>query len=72
MNASRAQILAAVNATPHGVTTAVLAHKLGAAKYNVGSVLSKLAAYGEIRKSQTRHNGNRNLGFVWSPKVLAP
>jgi DNA-binding IclR family transcriptional regulator len=68
MNATREQILAAVNAAPRGATTAQLAHRLGAAKYNVGSILSKLAAYGHIRKLDPPPG---NVGFIWSPKAPA-
>jgi hypothetical protein len=69
MNATREQILAAVNAAPAGVTTAILARRLGATKYNVSGALSKLAAYGFIRKSDEFFQGNRNLGCVWLPKA---
>ncbi len=68
MNAPRAQILAAVEATPMGATTEQLAKRLGAAKYNVGSILSKLAAYGHIRKLDPPPG---NVGFIWSPKAPA-
>jgi DNA-binding IclR family transcriptional regulator len=65
MNATRAEILQAINNEPAGITSAALAQKLGAPAYNVSSVLSKLAAYGEIRKGPGTRN--RGSGYVWLP-----
>ena len=64
MNATRAEVLAAVNSSPHGVTTAELSERLGATAYNVGSVLSKLAAYGFIGKIES----GRCNGYLWLRK----
>ncbi len=68
MNATRAQILEAVNNEPHGITSAQLARKLGATAYNVSGILSKLAAYGLIVKGESLRQGRRNNGCLWKPK----
>ena len=69
MPVTRAQLLEAVQNEPHGVTTAILAERFGATRYNVSGALSKLAAYGYIRKSEVHRNGNRTIGCLWLPKA---
>ena len=71
MNATRAEVLAAVNIEPIGITTAELAHKMRSTSYNVGSILSKLAAYGFISKTEQPvrdATGHRN-GYIWKRRV---
>lgn len=70
MNPTRAQILAAVESAPQGVTTEMLSEKFNAARYSVSSGLSKLAAYGDIIKVPGAPTGHRNA-FLWRRKMAA-
>ena len=52
MQVSRAQVLAAINREPDGISSADLAAKLEVSSYAVSSILSKLAAEDAVAVSQ--------------------
>jgi hypothetical protein len=66
MRPNRAQILAAVLASPDGFTTRELALRLDCSPIHVGVTLSKLAAYAEIDKEPVP--GSRQV-FRWKRRL---
>ena len=66
MTATRAEILAAINAAPNGLTSAGLAEQLDSTAYNVSGVLSKLYAYGHISREPAA--GRYGAVYRWKPK----
>jgi len=66
MSPTKAEILAAVNASPNGITTAELADKLGGTRYSISGTVSKLATYGFIDKVE---RGGTRTCYTWKPKT---
>lgn len=69
MSPTKAEILAAVNASPEGVTSAQLAARLGGTTYNVSGTLSKLAAYGMIDAEVRGPKGTGKVYNIWKPRA---
>lgn len=67
MSPTRADILAAIEREPAGITSAGLAAKLHTTRYRVSGVLSKLAAYGHIDKNGL---AGRSGTCIWSRKEV--
>ena len=53
MSITTQQILEVLRAAPEGLTAKEVSAKLGAASYDAGGRLSKLAAYGTIEKMKS-------------------
>lgn len=69
MRPTRAQVLAAVEGQPDGLTTAAFARLLGTVPGAISSTLSKLAAYGTIEKVPLPGSAQR---VIWRPHNQRP
>jgi DNA-binding Lrp family transcriptional regulator len=60
-------ILETLQGCPSGLTAKEVADRLGAARNNIGSRLSKLAAYGIIQKTRGRISDEASLCAIYYP-----
>ncbi len=60
-------ILETLHCCPSGLTAKEVADRLGAAPSNIGSRLSKLAAYGLIKRTRGRTSNEASLCAIYYP-----
>lgn len=66
------KVVAALRRHPEGVTSEQLGGELGLKPVQVGTPLSRLAAYGKVDRELCRHTDGRSgphKFYIWKPKA---